>query len=52
MEFLKANAGTIVVGAIVFAALAAVVIRLIGNLRKGKTGCGCGCPGCAKGAEE
>jgi hypothetical protein len=50
MEFLKANIGTIAVGAIVFAVLAAVVIRLAGNYRKGKTACGCGCPGCATGA--
>jgi hypothetical protein len=35
-----------VVGAIVFAVLAAVVIRLIVTFRKGETGCNCGCPRC------
>jgi hypothetical protein len=47
MEFIRANAGTIVTGAIVLAILAAIVIRLVGNFRKGKTGCGC-CPGCSR----
>jgi hypothetical protein len=49
-EFLSANASTIVVAIIVFAALAFVVIRLIRNLRRGKLGCGCGCEGCAAAA--
>ncbi|MDR0786163.1 MAG: FeoB-associated Cys-rich membrane protein [Treponema sp.] len=40
--------GTIVVGTIVFAVLAAAVIRLALNARKGKTSCGCGCAGCDK----
>jgi hypothetical protein len=39
--------GTVVTGTIVFAILAAVVIRLVYNARKGKAGCGCGCAGCA-----
>jgi hypothetical protein len=42
--------GTIVVGTIVFAALAAVVVRLVYNARKGKTGCGCG--ECVKGVSK
>jgi hypothetical protein len=44
--------GTIVVGTIVFATLAAVVIRLVYNTRKGKNGCGCGCAGCDKRVSE
>jgi hypothetical protein len=43
MEFLKNNAGNIVVGFIVFAALISVLVRLILTIRKGKPGCGCGC---------
>jgi hypothetical protein len=35
----------IIVGAVVFAALAFALIRLINTFRKGKTGCGCGCDG-------
>jgi hypothetical protein len=52
MEFIRANMGTIVTGVIVFAVLAAAAIRLISNYRKGKTTCGCGCPGCARGGSK
>jgi hypothetical protein len=52
MDFLRDNAGTIVVGAAVFAGMAFIVIRMIANARKGKTSCGCGCAGCAKGVAE
>jgi hypothetical protein len=50
MEFLRNNAGNIVVGCIVFAVLIFIVVRLISNARKGKSacGCGCGCGGCTK----
>jgi hypothetical protein len=48
MDFLRDNAGTIVIGVTVFAGLAFIVIRMIANARKGKTACGCGCTGCAK----
>jgi hypothetical protein len=49
MEFLRNNAGNIVVGFIVFAVLAAVALRLILNIRRGKTGCGCGsCSKCGE----
>jgi hypothetical protein len=48
MDFIRNNAGNIVVGFIVFAALAFAVARLIINARKGKTACGCGCDGCPK----
>jgi hypothetical protein len=51
MEFIQANSGTIAAGIIVFAILAAIVIRLVSNYRKGKT-CGCGCPGCARGTSK
>ncbi|AEF82869.1 FeoB-associated Cys-rich membrane protein [Leadbettera azotonutricia] len=49
-EFLSTNGSTIIVGAIVFAALAFVLIRLIRNLRRGKAGCGCGCSDCTASA--
>ncbi|MDR0599419.1 MAG: FeoB-associated Cys-rich membrane protein [Treponema sp.] len=42
MELLKANAGTILVGAVVFAVLGAALGRVIHQFRRGKTGC---CPG-------
>ncbi|MDR2618581.1 MAG: FeoB-associated Cys-rich membrane protein [Treponema sp.] len=48
MEFITANAGTIIVGFIVFGLLALIIVRMILNHRKGKTCCGCGCDGCSK----
>jgi hypothetical protein len=49
MEFIQENMGTIIVGAVVLAVLAGVVIRLVQNARRGKSACGCpDCPGCNK----
>jgi hypothetical protein len=45
MQFIQSNIGNIIVGAVVFAALAFALIRLINTFRKGKAGCGCGCDG-------
>lgn len=47
--------GNIIVSIIVFGIIGAVIFRLAGNARKGKTGCSCGsgCPHCAsRRAEE
>ncbi|MDR2499546.1 MAG: FeoB-associated Cys-rich membrane protein [Treponema sp.] len=46
MEALKANMGSLIVGTIAFGILAAALIRLIVNFRRGKTGCSCGCSKC------
>jgi hypothetical protein len=48
MEFIRANAGNIVVGFIVFGVLAFIVVRLIVNFRRGRNSCLCGCGGCSK----
>jgi hypothetical protein len=45
-EFFATNGSTIIVGAIVFAALAFVLARTIRNYRQGRSACGCG--GCSK----
>jgi hypothetical protein len=45
MQFIQSNIGNIIVGVVVFAALAFALIRAINTFRKGKTGCGCGCDG-------
>ena len=47
MEWLQNNAGTIAVAAVVACMVAALVIKLIGDKKKGKSSCGCGCGGCA-----
>jgi hypothetical protein len=47
-DFIKANAGNIIVGFIVFGVLAFTVARLVINFRRGKSSCGCGCGNCPK----
>ena len=41
------NWPTILIAALVAAALAAIVLRSVRNRKKGKTSCACGCSGCA-----
>jgi uncharacterized membrane protein len=45
MDFLRENSGNIIVGIVVFGAIAFTVFRLVTRVGKGKTGCGCGCDG-------
>ncbi len=40
--------GTIVVAAILAAAVAAIILRLVKNKLRGKSNCGCGCEHCKK----
>lgn len=47
LEFLSQNIGTIAVLAIVIAIVAGIVAKMIKNKKQGKSGCGCGCDGCA-----
>lgn len=46
LEFLQANLASIIVGAIVFVIIAAVVIKLILDKKNNKSSCGAGCSGC------
>lgn len=39
--------GTLIVGLVVAAVLAAAAVKLIKDKRNGKSGCGCGCKNCA-----
>ena len=49
LEFIQQNLGSIIVGAIVLAIVAAAVIKIIRDKRAGKCNCGCeGCGGCSK----
>ena len=46
-NWLVQNIGTIVIGLIVAGVLAAVVVKISRDRRKGKrAGCGCGCSNC------
>lgn len=47
LEWLSANLGTVIVGTILFVILAAIVIKMVKDKKKGKTSCGCGCANCA-----
>lgn len=46
IEFLKENLSTIIVGTVVFAAVALIVVNMIRDRKKGKSSCGCGCADC------
>ncbi|MDD5927816.1 MAG: FeoB-associated Cys-rich membrane protein [Firmicutes bacterium] len=41
------NMGTIVIGAILAAVVAAVIVHMVRNKKRGRSSCGCGCSGCA-----
>lgn len=46
IEFLTANLGTILVGAIVVAIVILIIINMVKDKKKGKNSCGCGCSNC------
>lgn len=46
-EWLAENLGTLIVGLILAAAVAAALRKIIHDFRSGKGSCGCGCDGCA-----
>lgn len=49
LTWLTANAGTIIVSALVLAAAALAARGLIRAKKQGKSSCGCGCSACAMG---
>lgn len=46
LGFLAENWGSILIAAIVAAAVGLIVLKLIRNKKKGETSCGCGCGHC------
>ena len=49
LEFIRENAGSIIVGGILLVMIAAAVVKIIRDKRAGKCNCGCeGCSGCSK----
>ena len=46
LAWLQANFATILILAVLAAIVAAIVVHLIRNKRKGKSACGCGCQSC------
>lgn len=45
LVFLKDNLSTIIIGLIILAVVAGIVVKMIRDKKKGKTSCNCGC-GC------
>lgn len=50
IAFFTQYGGTLLVGAILVVIVAAIVIKLVRDKKKGRTSCGCGCSGCANAA--
>lgn len=50
IAFFTQYGGTLLVGAILVIIVAAIVIKLVRDKKKGRTSCGCGCSGCANSA--
>ena len=49
LNWISQNLGTIVVGFVIAAIAAAIVVKIVRDKRKGKSaGCGCGCESCPK----
>lgn len=46
IDYLIANAGTIIVLAVLVAIIVAIVVKMIRDKKKGKGLCSCGCAGC------
>ena len=47
-EWIGKNIGTIIIAAILAALVALIIVKLVGDRKKGKSAsCGCGCDACA-----
>ncbi len=46
LEFLTANGGTLLIGALIAAAVVLILLKLRRDKRKGRSSCGCGCVNC------
>jgi hypothetical protein len=51
LSFLAENIGTIAVGLVVAAIVAAIIIKTVRDKRRGKSSCSCGCSGCGAAAD-
>lgn len=44
--WLTENIGTIIICAVLFTVVTAIIVSMVKNKKKGKTSCGCGCADC------
>lgn len=47
LTWLINNIATVIVGAVVLLLIASVIVYLVNQKKKGKSGCGCGCSDCS-----
>ncbi|MGI5896619.1 MAG: FeoB-associated Cys-rich membrane protein [Oscillospiraceae bacterium] len=47
LTWLSENISSILIGVVLLAVVAAVILYMVRNRRKGKSSCGCGCAGCS-----
>lgn len=46
LSWLAQNLATIIIGAVLIAIVAAIIVSMVRNKKKGKSSCGCGCADC------
>lgn len=46
LAWLSENIATIIICAVLIAVVAAIIIHMVKNKKKGKSSCGCGCADC------
>ena len=44
--WLTENIGTIIICAVLFTVVTAIIVSMVKNKKKGKSSCGCGCADC------
>lgn len=49
LAWLGENFATIIICAVLIAVVAAIIVRMVKNKKKGKSSCGCGCADCPAG---
>lgn len=49
LAWLKDNIATIIICAALIAVIAAIIVSMVRNKKKGKSACGCGCADCPMG---
>ena len=46
IAFISDNIATVIICAVLIAVVAAIIVGMAKNRKKGKSSCGCGCAGC------
>ena len=46
LAFISDNIATVIICAVLIAVVAAIIVGMAKNRKKGKSSCGCGCAGC------